>query len=156
MVRNGIGFSNVTEGRDITNYALVIELSQLSEENINQDESGRVAVITGSSKGIGKAIALEFANKGHKVVWNVRDERELSEVLNDVRKSLEGNEELVTYLAGDISQENVCTSLIDHTIKTFGRIDVLVNNAGIGGAQKHMVELTTADWDYYAIHVNLK
>jgi predicted amino acid dehydrogenase len=92
VVRNGIGFSNVTEGRDITNYALVIELSQLSEENINQDESDRVAVITGSSKGIGKAIALEFANKGDKVVLNVRDERELSEVLNDVRKSLEGNE----------------------------------------------------------------
>jgi NAD(P)-dependent dehydrogenase (short-subunit alcohol dehydrogenase family) len=155
VVRNGIGFSNVTEGRDITNYALVIELSQLSEENINQDESGRVAVITGSSKGIGKASALEFANKGHKVVLNLRDERELS-VLNDVRKSLEGNEELVTYLAGDRSQENVCTSLIDHTIKTFGRIDLLVNKSGIGGTQKHMVEFTTADWDYYAIHVNLK
>ena len=92
MVRNGIGFSNVTEGRDITNYAVVIELSYLSEENINQDGSGRVAVITGSSKGIGKAIALEFANKGDKVVLNVRVERELSEVLNDVRKSLEGNE----------------------------------------------------------------
>ena len=61
---------------------------------------------------------------------NVRDERELSEALNDVRKSLEGNEKRVTYLAGDISQENVCTSLIDHIIKTFGRIDVLVNNAG--------------------------
>jgi NAD(P)-dependent dehydrogenase (short-subunit alcohol dehydrogenase family) len=40
----------------------------MSEENFNQDESGRVAVITGSSKGIGKAIALEFANKGYKVV----------------------------------------------------------------------------------------
>jgi len=86
---------------------------------------------------------------------NVRDERELSEALNDVRKSLEGNEKRVTYLAGDISQENVCTSLIDHTIKTFGRIDVLVNNAGIGGAQKHMVVLTTGEWDY-VIDVKLK
>lgn len=145
----------MTKRRDIAYNALIIELSQMSEENLNQDELGRVAVITGSSKGIGKAIALEFASKGYNVVLNARDERELSEALNDIRKSLEGNKERVTYLAGDISQENVCTSLIDHTIKTFGRIDVLVNNAGIGGAQKQINELTTAEWDY-VIDVNLK
>jgi glucose 1-dehydrogenase len=145
----------VTERRDIAYNALIIELSQMSEKNLNQDELGRVAVITGSSKGIGKAIALEFASKGYNVVLNARDERELSEALNDIRKSLEGNKERVTYLAGDISQENICTSLIDHTIKTFGRIDVLVNNAGIGGAQKQINELTTAEWDY-VIDVNLK
>ena len=145
----------MTKRRDIAYNALIIELSQMSEENLNQDELGRVAVITGSSKGIGKAIALEFASKGYNVVLNARDERELSEALNDMRKSLEGNKERVTYLAGDISQENVCTSLIDHTIKTFGRIDVLVNNAGIGGAQKQINELTMAEWDY-VIDVNLK
>lgn len=145
----------MTERRDIAYNALIIELSQMSEENLNQDELRRVAVITGSSKGIGKAIALEFASKGYNVVLNARDERELSEALNDMRKSVEGNKERVTYLAGDISQENVCTSLIDHTIKTFGRIDVLVNNAGIGGAQKQINELTTAEWDY-VIDVNLK
>jgi glucose 1-dehydrogenase len=127
----------------------------MSEKNLNQDELGKVAVITGSSKGIGKAIALEFASKGYNIVLNARDERELSEALNDIRKFLEGNKERVTYLAGDISQENVCTSLIDHTIKTFGRIDLLVNNAGIGGAQEQINELTTAEWDY-VIDVNLK
>ena len=140
---------------DIAYYALIIELYQMSEEYFNQDEFERVAVITGSSKGIGKAIAIEFANKGYRVVLNARDEGELSEAVSEVRKSLEGNEKRVTYVAGDISQENVCTSLIDHTIKTFGRIDVLVNNAGIGGAQKHVQELTTAEWDY-VIDVNLK
>lgn len=145
----------MTERRDIAYNALIIELSQMSEENLNQDELRRVAVITGSSKGIGKAIALEFASKGYNVVLNARDERELSGAVNDIRKSLAGDKEQVTYLAGDISQENVCTSLIDHTIKTFGRIDVLVNNAGIGGAQKQINELTTAEWDY-VIDVNLK
>jgi hypothetical protein len=45
VVRNGIGFSNVTERRDIAYYAVVIELSHMSEENFNQDESGRAAVI---------------------------------------------------------------------------------------------------------------
>ena len=145
----------MTERRDIAYNALIIELSQMSEENLNQDELRRVAVITGSSKGIGKAIALEFASKGYNVVLNARDERELSGAVNDIRKSLAGDKEQVTYLAGDISQETVCTSLIDHTIKTFGRIDVLVNNAGIGGAQKQINELTMAEWDY-VIDVNLK
>lgn len=145
----------MTERRDIAYNALIIELSQMSEENLNQDELRRVAVITGSSKGIGKAIALELASKGYNVVLNARDERELSGAVNDIRKSLAGDKEQVTYLAGDISQENVCTSLIDHTIKTFGRIDVLVNNAGIGGAQKQINELTMAEWDY-VIDVNLK
>lgn len=145
----------MTERRDIAYNALIIELSQMSEENLNQDELRRVAVITGSSKGIGKAIALEFASKGYNVVLNARDERELSGAVNDIRKFLAGDKERVTYLAGDISQENVCTSLIDHTIKTFGRIDVLVNNAGIGGAQKQINELTMAEWDY-VIDVNLK
>lgn len=145
----------MTKRRDIAYNALIIELSQMSEENLNQDELRRVAVITGSSKGIGKAIALEFASKGYNVVLNARDERELSGAVNDIRKSLAGDKEQVTYLAGDISQENVCTSLIDHTIKTFGRIDVLVNNAGIGGAQKQINELTMAEWDY-VIDVNLK
>jgi glucose 1-dehydrogenase len=75
--------------------------------------------------------------------------------VNDVRKTIGGNEEQITYLAGDISQEDICSSLIEHAIKTFGRIDVLVNNAGIGGAQKSVHELTSDEWDY-VIDVNLK
>jgi NAD(P)-dependent dehydrogenase (short-subunit alcohol dehydrogenase family) len=58
-------------------------------------------------------------------------------------------------LAGDISREDICSSLIEHTIKTFGRIDVLVNNAGVGGVQKSVYELTSDEWDY-VIDVNLK
>ena len=127
----------------------------MSTDNLSHGQPDRVAVITGSSRGIGKAIAIEFAKKGYKVVLNARDEGELSEAANDVRKSLEGNEERVSYLAGDISQESVCTSLIDHTIRTFGRVDVLVNNAGVGGAQKRVHELTSDEWDY-VIDVNLK
>jgi glucose 1-dehydrogenase len=127
----------------------------MSAANLSHGQPERVAVITGSSKGIGKAIAIEFANKGYKVVLNSRDEAELTEAAGDVRKSLEGNEERVSYLAGDISQETVCTSLIDHAIRTFGRIDVLVNNAGIGGAQKKVHELTSDEWDY-VMDVNLK
>jgi len=75
--------------------------------------------------------------------------------VNDVKKTIGTNEERVTYSVGDISQENICISLIEHTIKVFGRIDVLVNNAGIGGASKRVQELTSDEWDY-VIDVNLK
>ena len=125
------------------------------KENAYDDRSQKVAVITGSSKGIGKAIAVEFAKEGYKLVLNARDENELSEAVNDIRKTIGGNEEQITYLAGDISHEDICSSLIEHAIKMFGRIDVLVNNAGIGGAQKSVHELTSDEWDY-VIDVNLK
>jgi glucose 1-dehydrogenase len=124
-------------------------------ENVRHDGSEKVAVVTGSSKGIGKAIAIEFAKEGYKIVLNARDEKELSEAVKDVKKTIGGNEERITYLAGDISQENICSALVEQTIKTFGRIDVLVNNAGIGGVQKSVHELTSDEWDY-VIDVNLK
>src|SRR5215208_8479768 len=127
----------------------------MQADNVRNEESGRVAVVTGSSKGIGKAIAMEFAKEGYKTVLNARDEKELSEAANDVKKAVGAAEEPVTYFAGDISEENTCSTLIEHAIKKFGRIDVLVNNAGIGGAQKSVQELTFDEWDY-VIDVNLK
>ncbi|MFL6512198.1 MAG: SDR family NAD(P)-dependent oxidoreductase [Nitrososphaera sp.] len=127
----------------------------MSNQNPRSNKSRRVAVVTGSSKGIGKATAIEFAKAGYSIVLNARDEHELSKAANDVEQTLGGIQERVTYLAGDISQESACSSLIDHTMKIFGRIDVLVNNAGIGGAQKTVHDLTSDDWDY-VIDVNLK
>ena len=127
----------------------------MQTDNVRNEESRKVAVITGSSKGIGKAIAMEFAKEGYKIVLNARDEKEVSEAVNDIQKTVGGTEERVTYFAGDISEENTCSSLIEHAIKKFGRIDVLVNNAGIGGAQKSVQELMSDEWDY-VIDVNLK
>ena len=124
-------------------------------ENTNNGELGKVAVVTGSSKGIGKAIAVEFAKEGYNIVLNARDENELSDAVTDLKNIIGGDEKRITYLAGDISRENICSSLIEHAIKTFGRIDVLINNAGIGGAQKSVYELTSDEWDY-VIDVNLK
>jgi glucose 1-dehydrogenase len=84
--------------------------------NMPKYASEKVAVVTGSSKGIGKAIALEFAKEGYKIVLNARDENELSEAVNNVKRTIGANEERITYLAGDISQEDICSSLMEHTI----------------------------------------
>lgn len=68
-------------------------------ENERDEVSQKVVVVTGSSKGIGKAIAVEFAKEGYKVVLNARDERELSEAANDVKKISGSNGDQITWLA---------------------------------------------------------
>jgi glucose 1-dehydrogenase len=119
--------------------------------NINER---RVALVTGSSKGIGKAIALEFANAGYSVVINARNEEELKQAAQDISNSIKDAERIVS-IPGDISQEPICISLVESAVKQFGKIDVLVNNAGIGGESKKINELTEKDWDE-VIDVNLK
>src|SRR5919199_1768157 len=124
------------------------------KSNSSSNKERRVAVVTGSSKGIGKAIALEFANAGYSVVINARNEEELKQAANDISNSIKDAGRIVS-IPGDISQEPVCISLIESAVKQFGRIDVLVNNAGIGGESKKINELTEKDWDQ-VIDVNLK
>ena len=123
------------------------------KSNNTKNNNERVAIVTGSSKGIGKAIATEFANAGYSVVINARDEAELKQAADDISKSIIGSRKLS--IPGDISQEPVCISLIEGAIKQFGRIDVLVNNAGIGGEAKKIYGLTEKDWDE-VIDINLK
>jgi 3-oxoacyl-[acyl-carrier protein] reductase len=88
----------------------------------------KVAIITGGGRGIGKAIALGFANQGAHIIVAARTESEVSSVSEKIiqigRKSLG--------IVCDISDESQVKNLIDTTIKKFEKIDVLINNAGIG------------------------
>jgi glucose 1-dehydrogenase len=124
------------------------------KRNYSSNNSERVAVVTGSSKGIGKAIATEFANAGYSVVINARNEEELRRAAEDISKSIKDGGKVIS-IPGDISQEHLCISLIDGAVKQFGRIDVLVNNAGIGGESKKIHDITEKDWDE-VIDINLK
>src|SRR5438309_9073215 len=91
----------------------------------------RVAVITGSGKGIGKSIALEFAKAGYCVMINdLEQEEELKSTAEEISKII-GDNTRVGYVIGDVSQEEISVSLIEQTIKKFQRIDVLINNAAI-------------------------
>ena len=84
---------------------------------------GKVAIVTGGSSGIGKSIALLYAKEGADVVINSRSEEALKEVCKQ-------NEKKITYVVGDITQDEVVKKLADYVKTKFGKLDILVNNAG--------------------------
>lgn len=88
--------------------------------------NGKVAVITGSSMGIGKATALDLAGRGAKVVLNGRNEERLQ---NTKKLLLDKGYEAIA-VQGDVSSYEDCQRLIDETVRQFGKIDILINNAG--------------------------
>lgn len=93
----------------------------------SQRFQGKVAVITGSSCGIGKAIALELAQKGAFIILNGRNQERLTETENEVRK-IQNN---VISVCCDVSTPEGGRMLIEKAIAGFNRIDILVNNAGV-------------------------
>lgn len=82
----------------------------------------KIVIVTGASTGIGAALARELARRGAKVVLAARNEDKLREVARDCPDSL--------VVPTDVTQANSCTALVEKTIAHFGRLDVLVNNAG--------------------------
>ena len=87
----------------------------------------KTAIVTGGSRGIGKAIALGFGDSGAKVVVAARTVHLLEQVVEQIRAT--GGEALAVKC--DLSNDNELHNLIDKTVQRFGRIDILVNNAGI-------------------------
>ena len=88
---------------------------------------GKVVVITGASSGIGKALAYEFSGKGSKVILGARNHENLKKVADDI--NLQGGD--AVYCVTDVSSENDCKNLILTGVEKYGKIDILINNAGI-------------------------
>ncbi len=96
------------------------------DQNIFKD---KVVIITGSRQGIGKSLAQYFAGYGAKLVIVSRN----SDGLEKVRNNLTARGCDVLSIAGDISDESVCSEIVNQSISKFGKIDILINNAGISG-----------------------
>jgi glucose 1-dehydrogenase len=116
-----------------------------------------VAVVTGSSRGIGKAIAIEFVKAGYSVAINARDDEELNYAAKDISKTVSRNitNDKIFKVLGDVFQEQACILLIQETVKRFRRIDVLLNNSGISDESKRISEITSVVWDK-VLDTNLK
>jgi NAD(P)-dependent dehydrogenase (short-subunit alcohol dehydrogenase family) len=102
----------------------------------------KVTLITGASQGLGKALALAFAKEGARVVVNARSE----ESIRPVAEEIEGTGAEVLAVAADVSKSADVERMIDETVGRFGRIDVLVNNAGLLGPRVRIVEYPEDEW----------
>ena len=112
--------------------------------------TGRVAIVTGAGRGLGKAISLAFELSGANVALFSLLKDELDDVSADLDKL--GGEYLLH--AGDTTDEQEVASVVAETISRFGRIDILVNNAGIIGPARFLEDTLPTDWKQ-TLDVNL-
>src|SRR3712207_8067275 len=103
---------------------------------------GKVAVITGASQGLGRALALAYAEAGARVVMNSRSEENLHPVAEEAESS--GAEVLA--IAADVSQSADVEKLVGAATQRFGRVDVLVNNAGLLGPRAAIERYPEDEW----------
>ncbi len=113
--------------------------------------AGRVALVTGASKGVGRGIALELAAEGAKVAVNFNsDAAGAHETVASIAAS--GGEAFP--VGASVSNAHQVNRMIESVIERFGRLDILVNNAGVQ-TWKPLLELTEAEWDH-VLGINLK
>lgn len=104
----------------------------------------KVAVITGGDSGIGKAVAVAYANQGADLVIVYYNEQKDAD---DTKKIIDSIGRKCTLINGDISDFNFCNAVIDKTIKEYGKIDILVNNAAVQYECNDIKQLTNEQFD---------
>lgn len=111
---------------------------------------GKVAIVTGATRGIGKSLALLLAKNGAMVIVAAREERHIINTVNHIKKN-HGN---AIGIKTDVRDYKSVKHLIKKTNDTFGRIDILINNAGIL-LRKNLLDTTEKEWDD-TLDTNLK
>ncbi len=113
--------------------------------------NGKVAVVTGASRGIGKAIALKLASEGAVVIINYNGSKERAE---EVKQEIEAKGGKAEVFQCNVSDFNACEAFFKEVIAQFGRVDILVNNAGIT-KDGLLMKMSEADYDA-VLDTNLK
>ena len=118
---------------------------------MNNDFTGRVAIVTGSSRGIGRSIAETLAARGAQVVVNYAEDLEGAEKTVD---AIVSKGHTATVFQADVSVLSEAEGLIDYTLDKYGKLDILVNNAGTTRDQL-LMRMSEEEWDL-VMRVNLK
>lgn len=108
--------------------------------------SGKVAIVTGGSRGIGKATAMLLAQHGANVIITSKNKSSLQKAATEMKN--------VVAISGDIRKKTDVENVVKNTIESFGKIDILVNNAGIFPKVKPLHEISEEEWND-TIDVNL-
>lgn len=114
------------------------------------DLSGRVAIVTGASKGLGKSMALALTEAGADVALLARD----VENLKSVKETIEGLGRRAEFFVVDVLNKTEIDTAIKKALDAFGQLDILVNNAGVN-VRKPVLEISPEEWDL-VINTNLK
>jgi 3-oxoacyl-[acyl-carrier protein] reductase len=116
--------------------------------------AGRVAVITGASQGLGETIAENFVLEGADVLLAARNREKLDSVSARLKACRPSEDQVVLAMATDVSVTDQVTRLVDTGLDHFGRIDVLVCNAGVYGPLGYLENVEWSEWSR-AIEINL-
>jgi 3-oxoacyl-[acyl-carrier protein] reductase len=106
------------------------------------DLAGKVAIVTGATRGIGRAIADALFSAGARVTVSARTGKDVESVAAELGKQKPG---AALGVSGDVGRYEDCRTLIARTVEHFGQLDILINNAGIGGF-KNVVDLEPQRW----------
>ncbi len=112
---------------------------------------GKTAIVTGAGMGIGRSIALSFAEEGANTVVISRTQADIDNVVREVSKYNAGS----LGVKADVSIEGQVEEMVRRTLETFGRIDILVNNAVAHGPTNFITQINVKDWDH-TLEVNLR
>ncbi len=115
---------------------------------------GEIAVVTGSTAGIGRAIAVEFAAQGARVVVSGRDRERGAAAVAAARKAASTGDGYAAFVPAELTDEDACSALVNATVEQFGGLTVLVNNAAGAGDDGAVTDLATSAWEEI-LRVNL-
>ena len=109
----------------------------------------KIIIVTGASRGIGREIAKELAKKGHTIIANYNKSEEK---ILELKKELEENKINIDIFKADVSTRREAQKLVEYTINKYGKIDILINNAGISQF-KEFTQITDKDSICHKKHV---
>jgi NAD(P)-dependent dehydrogenase (short-subunit alcohol dehydrogenase family) len=105
----------------------------------------KVALITGGDSGIGRAVAVLFAREGADVAFTYLEPEKRD--AKETQRAIESEGQQALAMVGDVTDAKVCTNLVAKTVKKFGKLDILVNNAAFQQHQPGLEDLTEEQWD---------